>query len=120
KENGGRLPKSYSNLALSEMRSILRNPDLSLLEERPGMTDKELEAARLLETGIIVKKNEKNIGIVRTARELANPLGEIKDATLIMVADEHKAPSFAVEGTRSLSFNNIAYVIQRVFVGVSE
>lgn len=120
KENGGRLPKPYSNLAFSEMRSILRNPDLSLLEERPGMTDKELEAARLLETGIIVKKNEKNIGIVRTARELANPLGEIKDATLIMVADEHKAPSFAVEGTRSLSFNNRAYLIERAFVGASE
>lgn len=120
KENGGRLPKPYSTLTFSEMRSTLHNPDLSLLEEKPGMTEKELETARLLETGMVVKKNEKNIGIVRTARELANPLGKIGDTTLIMVADEHKAPSFAVEGTRSLSFNNILYAIERTFLGISE
>lgn len=117
-ENNGKLPRPYSSLTFSEMRSILNNPDLSLLEDKPGRTDAELEAARLLETGIAIQRNKKDLAIVRSAQEVMNPLGEIRDATLVMVADEHKAPSFAIEGTRNMAFRR--YWIERTFLGLTE
>ncbi|MBU3926708.1 MAG: metallophosphoesterase [Bacteroidetes bacterium] len=116
-EREGKLPMEYSHLTLKEINNILDNLDANDEPMPDSVNDpKELERARLREAAQMIIKGRERTAIIGSVEDVKNPLGEIADATLIFVADDHEAPSWAKEGTRAQAFKR--YAAERILTGL--
>ncbi|GEM_PF-3591979 len=104
-----RLPREYSTISLDQLNDLLKGK--SLTGNDASSQSRDIELNRLQDLLAQFNKHHDVIATVHHESEVANPLREIVDGTVIIIADDHEAPSYPGEHVRAEAIEG--YAVER-------